>query len=233
MNRKWGKSLAAFMLVPLALFAQQPNDDDDELDQAITFTLPAEVTAGTTAALNGVASSGLPVSYQSQTLSVCTVLNGQVTYLIPGTCTIRATQPGNNLYEDADPVTRTTTVVAAATLQPQTITFTLPGQAAPGTTGVLLGSASSGLPVTYVSNTPSVCTVVASSISYLTVGTCTVVASQAGNGTFAAATAVSQTTIVVAAEAIPTVGEWGMIGLSGLLLLFGLWQMRNRSALQL
>ena len=189
--------LPLLLALSISMWAQQAQDDD--LDQTITFTLPAQVTANTTATLNGVASSGLPVSYTSLTAAVCTVAGNQVSYLTVGTCQIRATQAGNAQYEDADPVTRTTTVVG----QPQTISFTLPALVTSGTTGTLTGTATSSLPVTYSSSTPAVCTIAGSTVSYLTTGVCTIVANQAGNQLFAAATAVTQSTTVNAPGSQP------------------------------
>jgi len=192
-----GLSWALLLLaLPAALWAQQGNGDDD-LVQTIAFTLPAQVTAGTIGTLNGIATSGLPVSYTSLTTAVCTVTGNQVSYLVPGNCQIRATQPGNGVYDDAPPVTASTTVVAAAGNQPQTVVFTLPAQVNPGNTSNLAPNASSGLPITYVSSTPGVCTVSATTVTYLTAGTCTITGTQPGNGTFAPAPPTSQTTTVV------------------------------------
>jgi len=85
---------------------------------------------------------------------------------------------------------------------PQTITF-------PAIAGVTLGvgpfalqaTASSGLAVTYTSNSTSVCTVAGSTVTVLAAGTCSITASQAGNSTYAAATPVTQSFAVSAASA--------------------------------
>jgi len=55
-----------------------------------------------------------------------------------------------------------------------------------------------GLTVAYVSTTPSVCTVSGSTLTLVAGGTCSVTASQAGSGSFAAATDVTQTWTVTA-----------------------------------
>lgn len=52
--------------------------------------------------------------------------------------------------------------------------------------------ASSGLPVTYESSTPTVCTISGATVTMASVGTCTVVASQGGNSEWEAAPDVSQ-----------------------------------------
>lgn len=74
----------------------------------------------------------------------------------------------------------------------QSITFAaIPNQIA-GTTLALTATASSGLPVSYVSTTAAACTVSGTSASMVASGTCTIQATQSGNATYAAATPVSQ-----------------------------------------
>ena len=74
----------------------------------------------------------------------------------------------------------------------QTITFApLSGQIVGGSVN-LSATASSGLPVTFASSTPSVCTVNNSTASLIGAGTCTISASQPGNASFAPAASVSQ-----------------------------------------
>lgn len=77
--------------------------------QTITFTTPA-ITLGSTATLAGTATSGLPVSYASQTPSVCGVSGATVTALAVGTCTVTANQPGNASWSAARPVTSSVNV---------------------------------------------------------------------------------------------------------------------------
>jgi N-acetylneuraminic acid mutarotase len=62
--------------------------------------------AGKTLHLDAKASSGLAVSYASETPKVCTVSEATASLLAEGTCTIRATQAGNLYYAAAPPVTR-------------------------------------------------------------------------------------------------------------------------------
>jgi hypothetical protein len=83
--------------------------------------------------------------------------------------------------------------------QSQTISFaTIPAQTS-GSTLALTATASSGLPVSYSSSTPSVCTVSGSTASLLAGGTCTLVAAQAGNASYTAAPSVTQSFMVTAA----------------------------------
>ena len=74
----------------------------------------------------------------------------------------------------------------------QTIAFPNPGpQTVGGNFVALNASASSGLPVNYASNSPSVCTVNGGTATMVAAGACSITASQAGNSTYAAATPVT------------------------------------------
>jgi hypothetical protein len=63
-------------------------------------------------------------------------------------------------------------------------------------------TASSGLTVTFASTTLSVCTVNVATVTILTPGSCSITASQAGNGTYAAATPVTQAFTVLQTQTI-------------------------------
>ncbi|MFN8442825.1 MAG: choice-of-anchor Q domain-containing protein [Caldilineaceae bacterium] len=82
-------------------------------DQTITFVKPANKTMGDAPfTLSATASSGLAVSFASQTLAVCTISGSTVTLVAAGTCTIRATQAGNGSFNAAPPVTQSFTVAS-------------------------------------------------------------------------------------------------------------------------
>ena len=84
----------------------------------------------------------------------------------------------------------------------QTITFgSLSDQPLGTAPFAVSATASSGLAVSFASLTESVCTVSGSTVSVVSPGTCTIQATQAGNGSYAAATAVSQSFQVVAGSA--------------------------------
>ena len=86
-------------------------------------------------------------------------------------------------------------------------------------------SASSGLPVTYSSLTPSVCTAGGSTVFMLSAGACTIAANQAGNANYLAAPPVTQTITIAKAQPAPltlsaipeniNVGETSALGTSG------------------
>jgi len=75
--------------------------------QTITFaTLPNRTIGTPPFTISATASSGLPVSFASATLSTCTISGNTVTLVAVGQCTIRASQAGNTTYQAAPPVTR-------------------------------------------------------------------------------------------------------------------------------
>jgi len=160
--------------------------------QTITFGSIPTQTASTTLALSATASSGLTVSLASTTTGVCTVSGATASLVAAGTCSIVATQPGDSTYAAATPVTQSFTVILAG----QTITFgSIPNQVVNTSVGIpLTATASSDLPVSFSSTTPSVCTVSGSTASLIAAGTCTIQAAQPGDGVaFAAAPSTTQT----------------------------------------
>lgn len=74
---------------------------------------------------------------------------------------------------------------------PQTITFANPGAVV--STVTLNATASSSLAVSYVSATPSICSVTGGVVTVIAAGSCTITASQIGDTTYASAPDVSQT----------------------------------------
>ncbi|MEV1290051.1 hypothetical protein, partial [Micromonospora sp. NPDC049679] len=158
--------------------------------QTITFPPQADLPMGTTGrTLNATAESGLPVSYTSTTMAVCTVTaGGVVTPVHVGTCTIEADQAGNGTWAPAPTAPGSFPVVKGD----QTISFPAPGGVAMGTSASLDATASSGLAVAYTSTTTAVCTVTQEGVvTPVQVGTCTIQAEQDGDPDWNAATATS------------------------------------------
>jgi sugar lactone lactonase YvrE len=167
--------------------------------QSITFEAIQAQVANSAFALTATASSGLPVSFTSTTTAICTISGSTVLLVAAGGCTIQANQTGSSVYAAAPPVTQSFTV----TLLAQTITFgTIANQALDTSIGVTLtATASSGLPVSFVSTTPTICTVSGSTASLLAAGTCTVQANQPGDGVvYGAAPMVTQSFTVGSAN---------------------------------
>ncbi|MGJ5813754.1 M12 family metallopeptidase [Paludibaculum fermentans] len=73
----------------------------------ITFTtIPSQPFGTPPIGISATASSGLAVSFTSNTLAVCTLSGSTVTLLTPGDCSITARQPGNANFSAATPVTQ-------------------------------------------------------------------------------------------------------------------------------
>jgi len=164
-----------------------------QASQTVSFGIGTQqtLTYGGTVNVSATASSGLPVSYNSQTPSICTVSGATVTATGVSTCTIQATQQGNGNYSAATPANQSFTVTQAS----QTISFPIMIQVGIpyGSTATLGAIASSGLPVSYTSQTLSVCTVSGATVTVVNVGngTCTIQATQAGNADYTAAAPVN------------------------------------------
>ena len=152
--------------------------------QTITFpTIPATTLVTGSFALSPApsASSGQPVTIVSSTSSVCTVAGTTVTLVAVGNCGLKATQGGNTDYLAAAAAYQN----FAVTLATQSITFpTIPATSLSAGTVTLTATASSGLPVSYSSSTPSVCTVAGSTATLVAVGNCGLKATQGGDGTY-------------------------------------------------
>lgn len=167
--------------------------------QTITFNNPGAKAPSQTFASGATSSSGLTVTLTSNTTAICTVSGLNITTVANGTCSITATQAGNATYGAAQPVTQTFSV---SSLTPQTITFAQPSGINVSSTFASGATASSGLTVTLISLTPTVCTVSGLNITTTALGgTCQIRASQAGNGTYAPASDVTRTFIVATATA--------------------------------
>ena len=178
--------------------------------QTITFPGQSDIklTAGPVT-LGATASSGLAVTYASQTSNVCSVTGSTVTLLTTGTCTIEASQAGTATVFEAAPVSISFTVLAGD----QTIEFPNPGtKNTSDFTGNGMGlsaAASSKLVVSFSSSTTNVCTVSGILVSKVAFGTCTITASQSGSSNFNAAPNVTRSFSIVDGAASGSVWEWG------------------------
>ena len=162
--------------------------------QTIGFPAIPNQTVQSSINLPATATSGLGITFASLTRSICTVAGAKASLIAAGTCTIQATQSGNSDYAAAKPVDQSFSVTA---IVPQTINFQAPVNGPIGTTIALSATASSGLPVTLTSLSPSNCSVSGNSVSLVAQGNCIVQASQPGNASNAPATPVDQTIRVI------------------------------------
>jgi hypothetical protein len=165
--------------------------------QTITFNQPADQTLGSDANLTATASSGLAVSFTSNTPAICTVAGATVTPQSTGACNITSTQAGNATYYAAADVTRSFAIKGT-----QTITFNQPSDLTLGNNVDLTATASSGLAVSYTSSTTDVCTVAGNTVTSQSAGTCTITASQAGDTNFLAAADVARSFAIKGTQTI-------------------------------
>ncbi len=109
-----------------------------------------------------------------------------------------ATDPAGNLYFSDSDNNRVRLIDFSTLASAQSIMFSpLPDISFPAAAFTLNATASSGLPVIYASNTPSVCVVSGSTVTILISGGCSITASQYGGGSYAAAVPVTQTFTVL------------------------------------
>jgi hypothetical protein len=162
--------------------------------QTITFAPLADRALGAAAPdISASSSAGLPVTIGSLTPLVCAVAPAgpayRVSTLAPGLCQLQATQAGDAAFDAAAPVTRGFSVLAIGSgTTTQTVTFAALGDrltsSAPFT---LTASASSGLTITFLSQTPAICTISGALVTVLSIGRCTIRAQQLGDATYAPA----------------------------------------------
>ncbi|MCH6484915.1 fibronectin type III domain-containing protein [Pseudoxanthomonas sp. LH2527] len=172
-----------------------------------TMASPTEVDVAFTAPVStgGIAITGYTVTANPGGATASAAGSPiRVTGLTPGTSytfTVTATNSAGTGPASA----ASNAVVTAAT---QVITFANPGAQDFGTAPTLSATADSGLPVSFASTTPSVCTVTSSgALTFLTAGNCTITADQAGDASHLPAAQVSQTFAVNAvAPGAPVIG---------------------------
>jgi sugar lactone lactonase YvrE len=145
--------------------------------------------------VSATASSGLPVTFSVTTISVCTssgATGATISIVGAGLCTVNADQAGNATYGPAATVSQSFTVSKLN----QTIRFrALRNRTLAQSPFTVRATASTDLPVTFTSTTPSVCTssgANGATITLIAMGVCTIDADQAGNATYGPAPTVSR-----------------------------------------
>jgi hypothetical protein len=154
--------------------------------QSVDFAFPgARYMLTPTKPLVATASSGLPVTFKSNTPSTCSIDGVNLVVLKGGECSVEATQAGDSTYMPAS--ARQLFNVLKHT---QFVNFASPGfQSITGTPPALVATAESGAPVTFSSDTPVVCTVSGAKLTLVSKGTCSITATQAGNDSYDVGTA--------------------------------------------
>ncbi len=168
---------------------------NDKMYQTITFNeLPTKAFGAAPFDLTATATSGLPISYTSSNPLVATITGSTVTVTGVGTTTITASQSGNDSYEPAPHVDRELVVSKGN----QSITFApLEDKILGSPPFNLTATASSGLPVSYVSSNPEIATIEGSLVILHAAGSVTLTASQPGNDFYNTAEDVDQELVVV------------------------------------
>ncbi len=177
-------------------------------NQTITFANPGpQAFSVSTIPLNVSATSGLSVTLTSDPSSVCTVSGTNLTTVAPGVCSITATQAGNVDVNAAN------TIINAFSINKANQTITFGAQTTPRNFSTVpfalspVAFATSALPISYSTTTPSVCVMSGNNVNTLTAGVCTIAANQAGNTNYNAALQVTQSVTVNAiAPDAPTIG---------------------------
>jgi N-acetylneuraminic acid mutarotase len=156
-----------------------------------------------------LASSGLQVSFDSTTPSVCSASVWTVYLISTGTCTVIANQAGDGTYAPAPQISQSFTVTPA--FFSQTITFgALPNRQIGSAPFSVSATATSGATVRFTTLTPSTCSVTGTLVSLLAGGNCSIAADQAGGGAWLAAPQVVQSfTITLLTQTItfPALGN--------------------------
>ena len=179
----------------------------------------ADVPFGTTPpTLTATASSGLPVSYEISTPTICEALapaspSGAWTIrlLNVGTCTVLATQGGNAVYERATPIERSFAIVQGN----QTIELGILTDRTfdPTVLQALPSRSSAGLPLNYSGLTSSVCNPEFNGAGFnlrvFMPGTCTIRAEQEGTSTYRAADSATRTFEVLKLTQTPLIFDAG------------------------
>jgi len=162
--------------------------------QSVSITpVTAAAVVGASANLSATATSGLAVSFYSNSQLVCVVNGNTLNYIAPGLCSISAVQPGNPTYQPASAsltlnVNNTQGPVTGTTAQ--TITFTpISSLSVGGTASLSATTTAAGLSVSFNSQTPTTCAVSGSTVTGVNSGICALQATQSGSATYAPAVA--------------------------------------------
>jgi uncharacterized protein (TIGR03437 family) len=149
--------------------------------QSITVNNSFSYAEPAVLAITAGASSGLQVIWTSETPAVCTAPFPTVVMTnAPGTCVITLTQPGNGTFAPAPPQTISFPVIAS--MSSQTIAFTPVANKTLGDPSFFVAAtASSGLPVSYSSTTPAVCSLSENMVTLVGQGTCKISAIRTGD----------------------------------------------------
>lgn len=173
--------------------------------QVISFNYPGGGTLQSApVTLTATSSSGLPVSFRSGTPSTCTVSGDQLTLVAAGECLVVASQSGGTSADGvkwaaADDMSQLFNVLKLTQEPVLPVGVVL---RASSDTVTLSANTDAGLPATYTSTTPSVCTASGNTLSVTGLGLCQLSVSAPTDPTYGAMNA---TAFVQVVSALPPV----------------------------
>ena len=161
----------------------------DQSSSILPLTIPGPLIFNPTGGL---------ISPVSATPTVCSGAGSYINIISGGTCTLNYSSPATAAYLASDNYTLTFQIKRNA----QTISFTPPTSVKLSSKVIdLAASSSSGLPVTFQSSTPAICSVTGSSLNVLKAGGCSIQAMQAGSTTIAPAS-VTQSLLITGSSPV-------------------------------
>jgi hypothetical protein len=192
-----GVEMGVFEMRPFSLSVRSGTPQSTPVGEP--FAQALTVTVGET---GGNPVPNIPISFSAPSSGPSAILGSPtVSTTLSGTASVTASA---NLIVGSYSITATATGVGPASFslhnaaQTQTISFAQPPNASYGDPPIeLSASTSSGLPVSFSSSTPSICSITGSSTTILGAGICTIVATQAGNSLYAAAPPITRTITII------------------------------------
>ena len=163
---------------------------------ALTLVASTAVTFGDTVTLGTTGGSGTgAVSYSlvgGTGTAQCAIASGVLAFSSAGTCVVRATKAADDRYSAANATDKTITVAKAS--QSVTFTSTVPTTPVAGGSYTLTATATSSLTASFsiATGSPAVCSLSGSVVTFVSSGRCEVAADQSGNGSYEAASRVTQ-----------------------------------------
>ena len=164
-----------------------------KVGQEINFSQPAAMSI-TTADQDLIASTNAvgiyPIEFSSNTKNICTVVENKLHPISSGICSITANQSGDAIYLPAKPILLRTEIRKVYNIVKisQRINFTQPTAMTVESSDQLLQavtSAGSEYPITFTSNTPTICNIIDSNkVHVVSSGSCSITSSQPGNTTY-------------------------------------------------
>jgi hypothetical protein len=191
----------SFSFATTALAATSTDSPQSVTLQNIGNQSLSAVTPGLSIGANSfvqVAGSGTPADCSSTfSLSAGASCNLSIAFIPQATGSIVSADTLTDNALNATAATQNIALQGTGTKDSQSISFGALSNLALGTAPFLVSAtASSGLAVSFASTTSAVCTVSGATVTLGTLGTCTIQATQGGNGTYTAATLVSQSFMV-------------------------------------